>query len=148
MRRAAHAKLRRAALVAEQELKLQNELMGSIHTRLFGQPAYLPGGGSPIHGGISFTDGAPPMDPGMLRSAKPLDREFLDMMIAVERRAGALARSEVARGSSADLMAFAADIAHRADVRAARFNDWRRVWYGAASPAMSSADPMAGMSMP
>ena len=150
-RRAAHAKLRQTAAGTEQDLKLQNELMGSIHKRLFGQPAYLAGGGSTVHGGITFSDSVPALDLGTLRTARPLDRELIDLMIDVERRAGAIARAQVRGGSDADLKRFAAGLANRADARAMRFNAWRRAWYGAGSPAMrdaGSGGSMSGMTMP
>lgn len=149
--RATRARLRSTALGTAQELALENDLMRSIHKRLFGRPASLSGGGMPIHGGISFDPAAEPMDPAMLRAAKPFDREFIDMMIAVQRRASALARTQVASGDNGDLKQLAGDIARRSDARAARLDAWRRAWYGGASPAMAEAagdGSMAGMRMP
>ena len=145
-KRATRAKLRSSALSAVDELKLENDVMRSIHKRLFGQPAYFPGGGSTIHGGISLTESGSREDPAMLHSAKPFDRQFIDMMIAVQRRTAALARTQVARGDNADLKRLAADIARRADARAARLNAWRKAWYGAGSPSMRGGGD--GGSMP
>lgn len=149
--RATRAKVRSSALRAVEELKLENDVMRSIHKRLFGQPAYFANGGSTVHGGISFTEAGSRADPAMLQSAKPFDREFLDMMIAVQLRAAALAHTQVARGDNEDLKRLSADVARRADARAARLNQWRKAWYGTVSPSMSSGEPsgsMAGMSMP
>ena len=145
---ATHAKVRAAALEVTHDLKLQNTLLRSIHSRVFGQPAYSHAGGSTNHGAISFTDGRARMDPTMLARARPFDREFLDMMITLQQRAGALARAQVAGGGNAELKRLSADLARRADVRSALLGVWRERWYGSSSPSSGRGGTMAGMSMP
>jgi uncharacterized protein (DUF305 family) len=74
-------------------------------------------------------------DTSMLRSAKPFERMFIDMMIPHHQGAIRMGRVELAKGKDAQLRAMAQAIIHAQSREIAQMNAWRLSWYGAASPA-------------
>ena len=75
------------------------------------------------------------MDTGMLRDAKPFDREFIDMMVAHHQSAIEMARIEIEKGESADLKALAEDVIEAQSREIEQMNEWRTDWFGEPSPA-------------
>jgi uncharacterized protein (DUF305 family) len=70
-----------------------------------------------------------------LRTARPFDRAFIDMMIPHHQGAIRMARVELDRGRDRDLRAIATRIIAAQEREIRRMNAWRTAWYGAASPA-------------
>ena len=75
------------------------------------------------------------MDAGMLETAKPFDREFIDMMIPHHQGAIRMARAELDEGSSEELKALAEEIVSAQTKEIQQMNAWRTEWYGGPSPA-------------
>jgi uncharacterized protein (DUF305 family) len=75
------------------------------------------------------------MSAGSLRTARPFDRAFIDMMIPHHQGAIRMARAELRRGGDADLKRIATAIVRAQEREIARMNAWREAWYGAPSPA-------------
>jgi uncharacterized protein (DUF305 family) len=70
-----------------------------------------------------------------LRTAKPFDREFIDMMIPHHQGAIRMARVEETKGKSPALKMIAADMIEAQSKEIREMNDWRTTWYGKPSPA-------------
>ena len=104
----------------------------SIHQRLFGGAI-----GEKDHGSLGLPDHATGMDMDLatLKSAKPFDREFIDMMIPHHQSAIAMARVELERGSDDEAQALAEQIIEAQTQEIEDMNAWRAEWYGKPSPA-------------
>ena len=75
------------------------------------------------------------MDTSMLESAKPFDREFIDMMVPHHQSAILMAREELANGTDEESMTLAEEIIAAQSSEIDQMNEWRTDWYGAPSPA-------------
>jgi uncharacterized protein (DUF305 family) len=75
------------------------------------------------------------MDPEMLRSAEPFDREFIDAMIPHHQGAIRMARVELERGDNPELKRLAQAIVDAQSNEIDEMNMWRVAWYGRLSPA-------------
>ena len=94
------------------------------------------------------------MDAGMLKTARPFDREFIDMMIPHHQGAIRMARAELAHGANAELKKIAQAIVGAQSKEIDQLNTWRVDWYGKMSPAggvpsdtSSGGGDMSGMDM-
>jgi uncharacterized protein (DUF305 family) len=74
-------------------------------------------------------------DPSMLGTARPFDREFIDMMIPHHQGAIRMARVEIAKGDNPDAKRLAEAIVQAQTKEIDEMNMWRVDWYGALSPA-------------
>jgi uncharacterized protein (DUF305 family) len=81
------------------------------------------------------------MDPQELRSAKPFDRAFIDMMIPHHEGAITMAKEELAKGENPTLRGLAEDIVAAQEREIAQMREWREAWYGSAG---SSGESMHG----
>jgi len=75
------------------------------------------------------------MDAGMLRDARPFEREFIDMMVPHHQDAIKMARVELDKGQSGELKQVAKDIVAAQAKEIREMNGWRTDWYGKPSPA-------------
>jgi len=75
------------------------------------------------------------MDATLLRSSKPFDRAFSDMMIPHHQGAIRMARVELAKGKDPQLRQIAQAIIADQTAEIEKMNAWRKAWYGAVSPA-------------
>jgi uncharacterized protein (DUF305 family) len=75
------------------------------------------------------------MHAGMLRDAKPFDREFIDMMVPHHQGAIRMAWVELARGQDADAQKIAQAIIDGQAKEIDELNAWRTDWYGSPSKA-------------
>lgn len=75
------------------------------------------------------------MDVGMLRTANPFDRQFIDMMVPHHQAAVRMARVELAKGKNARLKTLAQAIIDGQSKEITGMNAHRTQAYGAASPA-------------
>ena len=125
LERAEHPEVKQLAqnIIASQGSEI--EQMDEIHQRLFGEPV---DGGSASAGGMNA-------DVGELATAKPFDREFIDMMIPHHQEAITMARGEIADGEDEELMTLASEIIAAQSTEIEEMNAWREQWYGAPSPA-------------
>ncbi len=101
--------------------------MEEIHQRLFDAP-------------VDEAAGDPAMamsesDLAVLETAKPFDREFIDMMIPHHQEAIRMARVELADGEDEELKSIATAIIEAQTAEIEEMNSWRVKWYGAESPA-------------
>lgn len=92
-------------------------------------------------------------DGSALEAADPFDRTFIDMMVAHHQGAIRMARAVLARGESAETRKLAEAIIDAQSREIGEMNDWRKQWYGAASPAggipaEGEADSEDGAMMP
>ena len=103
-----------------------------IHQRLFDEPV-----GQGGHGTLGLDDEMMGMDMDMdaLETAKPFDRQFIDMMIPHHQGAIRMARIELADGSDDETKNLANNIIAAQSHEIAQMNRWREEWYGAPSPA-------------
>jgi uncharacterized protein (DUF305 family) len=85
-------------------------------------------------------------DASMLEDAKPLDREFIDMMIPHHQGAIRMARAELEKGQNRELKALAEAIVDAQAQEIDEMNTWRVEWFGAMSPAggVPAADDHGG----
>jgi uncharacterized protein (DUF305 family) len=74
-------------------------------------------------------------DASMLEEASPFDREFIDMMIAHHQGAIRMARVELEKGESRELLELADAIVDAQAEEIDEMNTWRVDWFGAVSPA-------------
>jgi uncharacterized protein (DUF305 family) len=106
--------------------------------------------------GMSMKDMSMNMNAGMLKTATPFDREFVDMMIPHHQGAIRMARVELAKGKSKALKQVADDVVAAQTKEINGMNAFRKKTFGATSPAGgvpaasastdSGQDPHAGMS--
>lgn len=122
------------ALLAENIVAAQTseiEDIDRIHQRLFDQPV-----DQVSHGTLGLDEHMMGMDMNMdaLETAKPFDRQFIDMMIAHHQGAIRMARIELADGSDQETTNLATNVITAQSHEIEQMNQWREKWYGAASP--------------
>lgn len=108
------------------------EILGDIHQRLFGEPV-----GQMSHGSLGLSEEmmGMEMDESILETAKPFDREFIDMMVAHHQGAIRMAQIELAEGDDDETKSLASAIIEAQSREIAQMNEWRTNWYGSPSPA-------------
>ena len=74
-------------------------------------------------------------DTAMLRTAKPFDRAFIDMMIPHHQSAITMAQDELESGQSPEAKKLAREIIDAQTREIEQLNAWRVDWYGEPSPA-------------
>lgn len=74
------------------------------------------------------------MDAGMLKTAKPFDRQFIDMMVPHHQGAIAMAKVELAKGTNTKTKALADGIVAAQTKEISEMNQWRTKWYGGPVP--------------
>ena len=84
---------------------------------------HMAGGG---HGGME-------MDPEELRTAKPFDREFIDMMIPHHEDAVVMAKEELEKGENDELRKLAEEIISAQNREIEQMRTWREEWYGSSA---------------
>jgi uncharacterized protein (DUF305 family) len=85
--------------------------------------------------GLSMDEMGMSMNMESLRTARPFDRAFIDMMIAHHQGAIRMARAQLEKGQNAELKTIATAIVKAQEQEIDRMNTWRKDWYGAPSPA-------------
>jgi uncharacterized protein (DUF305 family) len=85
--------------------------------------------------GLSMDDMGMSMTTDSLRTARPFDRAFIDMMIPHHQGAIRMARAELEHGRNAELRTIARKVIAAQTREIVRMTTWRTRWYGAASPA-------------
>jgi len=87
------------------------------------------------------------MNMTQLASAKPFDREFIDMMTPHHQGAITMAGPEIAKGANPKLKALARSIVSDQTREIGQMNSWRVKWYGGPVPlgAAAAAGGMHGM---
>lgn len=73
--------------------------------------------------------------PAAAGSAKPFDRQFIDMMVPNHQGAIRMARVELKRGKNTHLREIASAIVKAQAKEIREMNAWRTDWYGAPSPS-------------
>lgn len=108
------------------------EILGDIHERLFGEPV-----GQMSHGSLGLSEEmmGMDMDMSMLETARPFDREFIDMMFAHHQGAIRMAQIELAEGADDETKSLASAIIDAQSREITQLNEWRAQWYGSPSPA-------------
>jgi uncharacterized protein (DUF305 family) len=133
--RAEHPQVRAlgASIIASQGAEIDQLLQ--IHTALVGNR------GQQLGGGASMS----PAELTKLRSARPFDAAFIEVMVPHHVEAIKMARVELARGSDARSRALATRIitAQSAEIR--QMEDWYQRWYGRQLKVASSSGQMSGM---
>lgn len=136
-RRAEHPEV---AELAKEIVSAQSEEIADmrlIHRRLFGSPL-LANADAHAHFGLSADQA------GMLhgedafatlRTAKPFDRAFIDVMISHHQGAIRMARTILTGGGDTAVVGFAEAIVRAQAQEIREMNQWRADWYGADSPA-------------
>ena len=74
-------------------------------------------------------------DSSELETAKPFDREFIDMMIPHHQGAITMAYAELDGGGDEESKTLANEIIAAQSREIEQMNEWRTEWYGAPSPA-------------
>ena len=107
-------------------------ILNDIHRRLYGEPV-----GAMQHGSLGLPEELMGMDMEMetLESARPFDREFIDMMVAHHQGAIRMAQIELAEGDDEATKSLANTIIEAQSREIDQLNEWRSEWYGAPSPA-------------
>jgi len=85
--------------------------------------------------GLSVGEMGMSMNMSSLRSARPFDRAFVDMMIPHHQGAIRMARAELAKGVNPQLRGIATAIVAAQAKEIGQMNSWRTGWYGQPSPA-------------
>lgn len=85
--------------------------------------------------GISDDMAGMNMDSGMLKTADPFDREFIDMMIGHHQGAIRMARAEMTDGANPQAQRLAEEVIAAQTREIEQMNEWRKEWYGETSPA-------------
>lgn len=145
--RAQHPEIKQLAgeIIDAQEAEI--ETLEGAHERLYGEPV-----GEMSHGSLGLEDSMMGMDGNMsmLESAKPFDREFIDMMIAHHQGAIRMARIELEGGQDEETLQIAGDVVDAQSREIDEMNEWRTDWYGSPSPSGGIPDEdetMDGMDM-
>lgn len=130
--RAEHPEIKQLAddIVAAQTDEIA--ILGDIHQRLYGEPV-----GRMSHGSLGLSEEMMGMEMDMqaLETAKPFDREFIDMMIPHHQGAIRMAQIELAEGDDAETKSLAETIIDAQSREIGQMNKWRAQWYGSPSPA-------------
>ena len=129
---AEHPEIRRLADDIIEAQTDEIELIDSIHRRLFGEPVAAADHASM---GMSAPEMGMDMDMGMLATANPFDRAFIDAMIAHHQGAIRMARIELAEGEDAEAKSLAEAVIAAQSAEIEQMNEWRVEWYGSPSPA-------------
>lgn len=97
--------------------------------------------------GISMDRMGMSMNVTRLASARPFDREFIDMMTPHHQGALTMAKAELAKGTDPKLKTLAQSIISDQTREINQMNSWRIKWYGAPVPpgAAAGAGAMQGM---
>jgi len=108
-----------------------------------GSPQATPGGAA-MHGSMK------PADVTRLRSAKPFDQAFIEMMVPHHQDAINMSRAVMETGSDAKAKALATRIVAAQSAEIRQMRTWYQRWYGKALPVGSTAQagghqPMGGM---
>lgn len=130
--RAEHPEIKALAddIIATQSEEI--DALDSIHQRLYGEAI-----GGMSHGSLGLPEEqmGMGMDMGELETAKPFDREFIDMMIPHHQGAIRMARIELAQGDDEEAKSLATAIIDAQSREIEAMNEWRTEWYGEPSPA-------------
>jgi uncharacterized protein (DUF305 family) len=107
-------------------------ILDDIHQRLYGEPV-----GEMSHGSLGLSEEmmGMAMDMSMLETAKPFDREFIDMMVAHHQGAIRMAQIELAEGDDDETKSLAQAIIDAQSREIDQMNEWRADWYGSPSPS-------------
>lgn len=121
--------------LAEEIISAQSgeiEVLDDIHQRLFGEPV-----GEMSHGSLGLSEKLMGMDMDMsaLETAKPFDREFIDMIVPHHQGAIRMAQIELAEGEDDETKSIARGIIDAQSREITQLNEWRTRWYGSPSPA-------------
>jgi uncharacterized protein (DUF305 family) len=129
---AEHPEIRQLAddIVAAQTSEI--EILDDVHERLYGEPV-----GEMSHGSLGLPEElmGMEMDMATLESARPFDREFIDMMVTHHQGAIRMAQIELAEGEDDETKSLANAIIDAQSREIEQMNEWRADWYGSASPA-------------
>jgi uncharacterized protein (DUF305 family) len=106
-------------------------VLEDIHQRLFGEPV-----DAGDHGSLGLPEELMGMEMDMeaLESAKPFDREFIDMMVTHHQGAIRMAQIELAEGEDDETKSLASAIIDAQSREIEQMNEWRTDWYGSPSP--------------
>ena len=85
--------------------------------------------------GLALHEAGMEAEPAELETARPFDREFIDMMIPHHQGAIRMARIELSKGKNAALHRIANDIIAAQSREISAMNEHRKKEFGAASPA-------------
>lgn len=136
-KRGRHADIRDLAgdIIASQGREIDQ--MKQIHERLVGKPlepdpmAHEKLGLSPKQAGMDHMNSAA----AMLERARPFDRAFIDEMVSHHQGAIRMARAVVGKTRDPELWRLAQSIVGAQSREIVEMSDWRKRWYGAASPS-------------
>ena len=131
--RADHREVRDLATKIASDQLQEIDQLNAVHQKAFGTPLPAAGG----HGSLGLTAAqmGMEMDPSALRTAKPFDRAFIDMMVAHHQGAIRMARAELAQGSDPDTKGVARAVITAQSSEIQQMNRWRKAWFGQPSPA-------------
>lgn len=132
MDRAEHPQIKQLAddIVAAQTEEIV--ILDDLHQRLYGEPV-----GQMSHGSLGLSEEmmGMGMDMEALETARPFDREFIDMMIPHHQGAIRMAQIQLAEGDDAETKSLAEAIITAQSREISEMNEWRTQWYGSASTA-------------
>ena len=133
--RAEHPEIRRLADDIVEAQKGEISVMKTIRRDM-----HRPGEHDAAHMGMSEGQTGMDMDPAELRTAKPFDRAFIDMMVPHHEGAIAMAKQLLDKGAQPALRQMAQRIIRAQYKEIAQMHAWRKAWYGSAIGAGHNMD--------
>ena len=114
------------------------EMMRKFGQRLVDQ------GIRPMPLGMSPSEMGMEMDMTMLGKARPFDKRFIAVMTVHHQGAIAMARTELAKGSSPAVRRVAGGIIRAQQKEVGAMTEWSMTWYGKVPPGMSGGEMGSG----
>jgi len=132
--RAEHPEIKQLAddIIATQSSEI--ETLAAIDERVGGE-------GEDASLGLSSEAMGMTTETGMLETAEPFDRAFIDMMVPHHQGAIVMARIELEEGADEEAKALADEIIAAQSSEIEQMNEWRTEWYGEPSPAGGVPEP-------
>ena len=123
--RAQHPEIRQ---LADDIVKAQRSEISMMET--IGRDMHGTGDHGDAHMGMSDAEMGMHMDPASLKTAKPFDRAFIDMMIPHHEGAVTMAEQLLEKGEQPELRKMAQEIIDAQTKEIEQMREWRAKWYG------------------
>ncbi|MGI8429022.1 MAG: DUF305 domain-containing protein [Solirubrobacteraceae bacterium] len=141
-----------SSIIATQnrEINVMNGIASQISAKVDSQAAsgHMVGGSMSSNAqtlGIAMDKMGMSMNMTQLSTAKPFDREFIDMMTPHHQGAITMARAELVKGKNPKLRTLARSIISDQTREIGEMSTWRITWYGGPIPPGAAAGGMQGM---
>ena len=126
-RKAEHPEIRQLAQSIITGQGAEIEELNAAHRRIYGEPISTNG---MQHDGLDESTGmSTPADLDALRSARPFDRAFIDMMVRHHQGAIRMAQAELDRGGDPETRRLAKQIVATQSREIDQMRGWRSSWY-------------------